>query len=584
VTILFATHYSIDYHCKKNQTLKTIFKACILINLLPGVSSSLIAQNFEWAKSFGGGSDDYVQSISLDSLGNIYTIGIFQETVDFDPGMETASLSSSGGFDVFVQKMDASGNFIWAKSFGSAHDDYGRAISVDGSGNVYIAGSFYGTIDFDPGEDISNLTSTDNNNIFVQKMDSSGNFLWARSFGNTNYDKNISICADASGNVYTRGDFGGVADFDPGVETSNLTSLGDWDIFVQKMDASGNFLWARSFGSSHDDSAHSMGIDISGNVYTVGNFYGTLDFDPEDGTAEFTSIGSYDAFVQKMDPSGHFLWAKTFGGSGYDHGQSISVDSFGNVYSIGHFQNTIDFDTGAGLTNLTSSGGYDVFVQKMDDSGNILWAKSYGGTAHDYAYSISVDSLGNVYSTGTFSGIVDFDPGAGTTNIFSSNSSIFVQKLDASGNFLWAKSFGGSLSNSGRSNVADNSGHVYTIGIFASTVDFDPDAGVTYLASNGGYDIFVHKIGQPTIDVTHWRDNGNCSVYPNPTQGNVEITLGSIVQDVELMLTDIQGRVIYTRNYPSLFKTNIELPEAKGVYVLKLRAQDSTSTLRLVKE
>jgi hypothetical protein len=474
--------------------MKQITKIGILFCLL--ATTSIHAQTFEWAKSFGGTSIDVSNSITVDASGNVYSTGYFRNTVDFDPGVGVFNLTA-GFYDIFVQKLDGSGNFLWAKSFGNTSENQGQSISLDASGNVYTTGFFQGTVDFNPGVGVSNLTATGSWDIFVQKLDTSGNFLWAKSFGSTNFDRGFSITVDDTGNAYTIGYFQGTGDFDPGAGVSNLSSVGSADVFLQKLDASGNFLWAKSFGGTDFDAGNYITVDASGNVYSTGYFRNTVDFDPGAGVSNHSSVGILDVFVQKLDPSGNFLWAKSFGGTGVDVGQSISVDASGNVYINGYFSGTVDFDPGPGVSNLTSAGSDDVFVQKMDASGNFLWAKSFGGTSGDIGNSIRIDSLGNIYTTGYFNGTVDFDPGAGVSNLTSAGGSdVFVQKLDGSGNFLWAKSFGGTSNESGKSISVDASGNVYTNGELQGTGDFDPGAGVFNLSSTGQIDVFVLKMSQ----------------------------------------------------------------------------------------
>jgi hypothetical protein len=394
-----------------------------------------------WAKSFGGSSALAISySIEVDGDGNIYTTGFFAGTVDFDPGAGTSNLTSAGITDVFVSKLDSSGALLWAKSFGGSSNDVGYAIEVDGDGNVYTTGYFRGTVDFDPGAGTSNLTSAGSADAFISKLNSTGNLLWAKSFGGSSEEVPRSIAVDRGGNVYTIGRFEGTVDFDPGAGTTNLTSAGDTDVFVSKIDSSGALLWAKSFGGSSEDFGFSIAVDRAGNVYTTGYFRGTSDFDPGAGTTNLTSAGiTNDPFVSKLDSSGALLWAKSFDGSSDDGGYSIAVDSAGNVYTSGFFGGTfggtVDFDPGAGTTNLTSAGGYDVFVSKLDSSGALLWAKSFGGSSDDFGYSIAVDSAGNVYTTGYFRGTSDFDPGAGTTNLTSAGGyDVFVLKLTSSGN------------------------------------------------------------------------------------------------------------------------------------------------------
>jgi len=485
--------------------LKTIIKAFILTNLLLGLSS-LNAQTFEWVKAFGNTSPYARISTTIDILGNIYTTGIFSGTVDFDPGVETTTLTSAGPFNnIFIQKMDASGNFLWAKSFeGTAFLETGTiptigpVINTDALGNVYTTGHYIGNVDFDPGEDTFNLSSAGNSDVFVLKLDPSGNFLWAKSFGGPSYEYSTSSCVDDFGNIYTTGRLYGTADFNPDLSLNvNLTSAGEEDVYVQKMDADGNFLWAKRFGGTSTDLAHSISVDNSGNIYTTGSFRSTVDFDPGPGMANLTAtITGSDIFVQKMDSSGNFLWARKFGAPLADYAYSNCVDALGNVYTTGTFTGTGgDFDPGVGSANLTSAGGEDIYIQKMDASGSFVWAKRIGGPYQDISYSICADALGNIYTTGKFDETADFDPGPGTYYLTSIvGRDIFVQKMDASGNFLWARAFGGlSSDETGRSVRVDASGSIYTTGFFQGVVDFDPSSGVSNLNSADG-DIFVQKM------------------------------------------------------------------------------------------
>jgi hypothetical protein len=440
---------------------------------------------------FGSTLGDYGRSVTVDVAGNIYTTGSFSGTVDFDPGPGITNLTAVGSDSAFVSKLDASGNFVWARSFDG--NSYGWSLAVDSAGNVYTAGEFYGTVDFDPGPGITNLTGVGSIDAFVSKLDASGNFVWVKSFEGVPW----SLAVDAAGSVYTAGEFYGTVDFDPGAGTSmNLTSAGSADVFVSKLDASGNFVWAKKFGGSLYDSGYSMAVDSVGNVYTTGNFDGTVDFDPdENSTSNLTSAGGGDVFVSKLDASGNFVWAKSFGSPNSDFGQSVAVDSVGNVYTAGSFGGTVDFDPGAGTTNLISNGSGDVFVSKLNATGNFVWAKSFGGLAFDTGTSLAVDAAGNVYTTGYFEGAVDFDPGAGVTNLVSAGSrDAFVSKLNATGNLVWAKSFGGANSDAGFSVAVDAAGNVYTTGSFEDTVDFDPGVGVTNLTSAGSADAFVSKL------------------------------------------------------------------------------------------
>jgi len=332
-----------------------------------------------------------------------------------------------------------------------------------------------------------------NSNAFAQ------NFQWAKAIGASGYDAGYSIAAGASGNVYTTGYFAGTVDFDPGPGTYLLPSdsMGNTGIFVVKLDATGNFIWAKAMGGSGPDGSYSLALDAAENVYITGFFSGTGDFDPGPNTHYLTSVGSSDIFVCKLDSSGAFAWAVQMGGTlDGDVGNNITTDDSGNVLVTGFFTNSGDFDPGVGIYNLTSAGYEDIFVCKLDPSGNLSWAKRFGGTEYDYGISIAADADGNVYSTGSFEEVVDFDPGTGTYNLTAPQfvDNTYISKLSPSGDFVWAKQLAGSGSG-GQDIIILDRGILYTTGWYWGTTDFDPGNGTVSLTSTGPIgDLYVLKL------------------------------------------------------------------------------------------
>ena len=477
------------------DTFLTIFSMLFSISFISVPSAKAWSSAQTAVSVFGGVGNEFSESTVVDSTGNIYTTGRFASTVDFDPGVGTSNLTSAGSSDVFVSKLDASGNLLWAKSFGAAAADAGLSIAVDSTGNVYTTGFFASTVDFDPGAGTTNLTTAGSSDVFISKLDASGNLVFAKRFGGGISDLGYSIAVDSTENIYTTGFFQDTVDFDPSAGTTNLTTAGLSDVFISKLDASGNLLWAKRFGAAEADAGRSIALDSTGNIYTAGYFEQTVDFDPSAGTTNLTSAGRSDVFVSKLDSSGNLVFAKRFGAAETDVGLSVAVDSTGNVYTTGYFEQTVDFDPGAGTTDLTTGGGSDVFVSKLDASGNLVFAKRFGGSNDDGGISISVDSNGNIHTTGYFEERVDFDPGAGTSNLTSAGGTdVFVSKIDSSGNLLLAKSFGGTANDVGRSIAFDSTGNIYTTGEFAGTVDFDPGTGTTNLISAGGNDVFILRL------------------------------------------------------------------------------------------
>jgi hypothetical protein len=490
-----------------------------------------------WTKQINYNSQYSTYSIAMDvSHNHLYTTGNFKGTVDFDPGPGIFNLTSFGNNDdIFISKLDTSGNFVWAKQMGGTYQDVPNSIAVNSYGNVSTTGYFQGTADFDPGSGTYNLTSGSyRQDIFVSKLDSLGNFVWAAQMKNHNDANPVplgvgkSVTVDSFGNVYSTGYFNDTRDFEPGIGTYYLNSFGGNDIFVSKLDASGNFIWAKQMGGSSRDLANSIAIDAHGNVYTTGTFQGTADFDPSSGSFNLTSNGSDDIFVCKLDALGNFLWAKQMGGTLSDVGTSIALDTSGNAYITGNFQGTANFDPSSSNFTLTSTGNNDIFITKLDASGNFVWAKKIGGYGNDVSNSIALDKFGNTYSTGSFWGTVDFDPGIGTYNLIATgyadpmgtqrdSTDIFISKLDSSGNFVWAIKINGyNWFDQAYSITTDAIGNAYITGIewsYTSSADIFPATVVSKIDALGN---------------VKWAKQGGLQFYPNAE------TFYSIVVDTSM--------------------------------------------------
>jgi len=452
------------------------------------VTIELLLMPHSWTKTWGGLDVDQGYCVAADGSGNTYVTGYFAGTVDFDPGAGVDSHTSTFLWDVFLSKFDPSGTFLWAQTWGGNNWQRGRSVDTDASGNVYVTGTyraesltsfdmfaflrkfdssgnllwertwggtkkynegwsvvvdasgnayvtgdFEGTVDFYPGSGVDNHTANGSLDAFLSKFDSSGAFLWAKTWGGSVDDHGRSIDLDGSGNAYVAGQFQETVDFDPGGGVDNHISNGSHDAFLSQFDSAGNFLWAKTWGGGNAEDSPGVAVDNSGSVYATGYFELTVDFDPGGGVDNHTSTNYRDSFLSKFDSSGGFLWARTWGGNSTDASYGVDVDGSGSVYVTGAFRETVDFDPGIGVNNHTSNGAPDVFLSNFDSSGGFLWAKTWGGIDWDEGYGVAADGSGNVYVTGYFGGVggtVDFDPGPGFDNHTSNGASdIFLSKF-----------------------------------------------------------------------------------------------------------------------------------------------------------
>ncbi|BDS13316.1 DUF7619 domain-containing protein [Aureispira anguillae] len=464
--------------------------------------------SLDWAKSTGSTSLELGNTGTIDKAGNVYTAGVFSGVLDADPGAGTHYLTSNGGRDIFIQKLNAAGELIWAVSIGgasSADSPYG--IATDALGNVYVTGQFSGAVDFDPSPNTALLVNS--SDLFVLKLDAQGNYLWAKTIqGNSGpYSQGRSLTVDHNGDVCITGLFGGSPDFDPGAGVHILYSANSSSAFILKLDANGNFIWAKSIDG------YSAGLGIThgptNEVCVTGWFLGAADFDSGTGVYPDTSWSSKGLFVLKLDANGNVVWAKSASSTGDDQGHAITVDQSGNVLTTGAFRGGADFDPGTGVYNLPYSGSYmDIFIQKLDPNGNFLWAAAMGGGNEDRAYGIITDESENVYTVGGTMTDIDYDPSAGT---YILDKGVFVQKLAPNGNFLWAVTMGDEPSAIGRSIALDEQNNIYVSGDFRIARDYDPNSGTTILPVVGSNDAFVFKLRQKGVYGRVYPDyNQNC--------------------------------------------------------------------------
>ncbi|MBC7413060.1 MAG: T9SS type A sorting domain-containing protein [Bacteroidia bacterium] len=487
------------------------------------------AGQFMWVKTIKMTSVGGMRAISLDKNANILITGAFNDSTDFDPSANTASLIPKGFDDVFVAKYDSSGNYIWAKQFSGQLDEVGTAICADEQGNVCTSGYFLDNVDFNPGAAVLNLNSSGQFSPFVVKLDKNGNFLWAKKLSGA---RSYAIRTDKQNNLYAGGDFWQAADFDPSTTgTTTLTPKGDYDVFITKLDSNGTFGWASSYGTSKTDYLRlsAMSVDNGGSVYITGAFTDTLHNSTD--TATLRAIGESDIFILKFNANGKLAWAKQVGNvktgnyTSTNAGWKVALDAQAKVYTIGNYSagnNAIDFNPNAGVYNITSVSGNNsgLFILKLDSTGKFNWVGKYAGL-NVYCDAVCIDNANNIYTTGSFNGTVDFNPSLNASDTFS-------------------------------------------------------------LKTNNNYDGFVNKFVQLPL-VNNIRNNNqafnNITIYPNPAHTTVTVVTPTININAPMRIVNVLGQVVLTQIITGATITiNVnELP--KGIYFVTI---DNSTTQKLI--
>lgn len=564
--------------------MKYYLTVCIMI-----LVNSVTAQSLEWVNGFGGSSEDLGQAMCLDPEGNILLTGRFRQTIDFTPSGQSSPLTSNGSLDVFLLKMDAQGNVLWAKSFGGPGVDRVEAIYCDALGNIYLTGQFAQTVDFDPNTGVSELTSNGNFDTFILKLDTFGGFLWVKGFGGSGPDNSTGIAVDDNGTVYTTGYFNNAVDFDTGQVEEIISAIGQEDIFIHCLTSSGEFVWVKTFGGSNQDQTSSIVIDNSGNLIVGGWYRNTINFDEngsDDGLISTVS-DNWDAFLLKLDSSGSFVWVRSVGGEDQDRILAIALDNQDNVFATGFFEGTADFDPGSESANLsTAQNSENTFVIKLDQGGAYQWAKSFkGGPQNNEGNGIDADEEGNVYTTGAFIGTVDFDPSSSSNvNLTASFSNLYVQKMDSDGIFQWVSSSEGSGTDKALAITIEDSGEIYLTGEFQDSVDFLEGPGTNEPINQGDEDIFILKIAQETTGLGDAENIIGAIAYPNPTSAFMKIQFHKPTPHVRMKLTDIMGQLVWEEYHEVVERCTIELGDSRGLYFLQMEAGGRQAIMKLLKQ
>lgn len=424
-----------------------------------------------------------VKVLAVDASGNTFVAGQFTGSETFG----SVTLNSKGFTDVFVVKVDPTGNIINATGFGSSDGSSDAlGIDVDNAGNVYITGYYGGLVDFDQSTNDFELTPAGDVDGYILKLNPTLDFIWAGSIGGPGYDAINAVAVNSAQEPYITGEFSVEADLDP-TSGSNTFDESGTTAFFEKLDSDGEFVWAKTVSNANLVSGLSVTLDLTETPIFSGYYFQTVDINPDGGIETLTGQSSTDRdiFILKLTTAGVFTWGKSIGGNGdANYSRSIASDGQNNIYVTGFFYGTGDFNPDpVDEEMLTSNGDADIFVTKFDESGNLLWAHSFGGGGFDSGADVVANST-DVFLTGRFFDEVDF----GTTDSdfvmsYETSTDAFILNLDANGDLKWVGQLGGESDEYGYEMAIDNTGNIYTLGeLFSSNDnDMDPSCGVLYL-------------------------------------------------------------------------------------------------------
>lgn len=535
--------------------------------------SFLAAQDafFEWANhAEGSGGLAKTNSITCDSIGNIYSTGEYVGERDFDPGSNNLMFKSSGfdrGIiqpDIFIQKMDKDGKLLWALSLGEEGWDTGLNIELDQFGHIYVSGySRSPRLDLDPGPDSTFIENAREDRVpFLLKLDSGGNFIWGFSPTNSGRIGTYQdFIIDDSSKLIFVGAYSGTVDFDPDTTKFELSAQGSRDIFILKLDQNGKFVWVKTLRSSFSGIGGAIKQDHQGNLIIAGSLQGKMDLDPGTDTLFFETwnINDADPFILKLDSSGDLIWALVTPGFNMATILELAIDASDNIYAAVNRR-----------------------LNKYDSSGNLLSTLGVNASVN----AVVIDSAENVYTTGSYQFNVDFDPDSATKLLIGrGEDDAFVAKYTRDFEYIWAKGIGSRGFDYGLAIALDHRQEVISGGTFSRIVDFDPNSGVFELnpdgMSGGGIANYIWKLREAwPVGINDPELNGLIEIYPNPAKDYLVYKINDpSIKPIEIF--DIQGKPIGIKVGNG---STIKLDHlAKGVYFIQFQRKGQFTFKKIVK-
>ncbi|AGA78215.1 T9SS type A sorting domain-containing protein [Echinicola vietnamensis] len=467
----------------------------------------------DWVKTFGGSDYEMIWESKVDYRGNTVNVGLFSDTVDFDPGPgSNIRIVPPGVSHMFVQKLDANGNLLWVKTLSSPEFVTSNNVSIQKDNSIVVNGVFaYDSIDFDPSPSNSYYLkgSSTMNSSYILKLDDQGNFIWAIVHSGSVIMN--SLISDTLDNIYSIGNFSDSFDGnpDPSVYTPITPHTpGKSDFFVQKLNSAGRQLWGKTIKGSKDIISNGIALNQKQELIIVGSFKGSADFNPGSGVSNITAGGNnFSGFILQLDTAGAYKDAFVINAAASSSCKIVDIetDDINNIYLAGSYRgNDVDFDPGQDTASSPVYQGW--FIEKLDSNGSLEWAHPYGSNLlleQTRSLRLLLDDYKNVYVGGYFDdGDLELEPGipGGKTLNHNGSRDIFIAKHDSHGKIEWAQGFGSNRNDRALSINKDSDGSIYLSGYYSEAINFNLYDPNDITLNRGGYDCFVLKFKScPTL-------------------------------------------------------------------------------------
>jgi hypothetical protein len=570
----------------------------IQVLILVAFSRIAIAQELycSWLYSLDNEHNLYSSDAECDNSGNWIISGAFGGQIKLDPYDSAFYLENSGMRKVFLAKYSPTQELIWATYFGGTSDAYIKQIRILNDNSILICGKYFGECDFLPGPEEYIIQPYGYSDAFFAHYSADGELLWAIGLGGPEgQDQGTSCNIDDGGNIYIGGYFNIYADIDPGPEEFLVYNpLGaSWDMFIAKLNPSGEFLWGGSVNGSGIEVPTDFAFDEDENLVVSGLYEFQPDFDLSEGELILDVIpnGTYEnAFIAKYSPEGNLISVKAWGNDGYDSVTWMSKNDNGYLIA-GIYGSGNDLDPTDAVMQWPFHNLQDMYVAQLDNDLNFSWTYTAGGNDDDIIFDVDTDNYGNIILVGQFGGEIDFDPGPNEFVLYETLSNAadprtMVVTLDEAGNFQEAQQVLGGWDNYA-TGVGINDNQIMVIGKFKNWISTGICEYTSITSDSPNTDVFMVEYTSTFLGSDEGSSIENeISIFPNPANESFTISLGSKYahKKAELVIQSSDGRMVYQKEFTnevSAFTIPVAILDA-GMYFVSINIEDVSSVQRMV--